>query len=150
VKNKILGKITNLFISKKGFINRIKQNELVVDTNGVLSDKYYGSGTARSVLITSLNSYELANNNEINILFGQLGENLLVDFDLNVLKPGVLLKSGEVILEITQKCTICNSLSKIDEKLPKLLESDRGVFAKVVKSGTIKENNTLNLIDNNE
>jgi len=143
MKVKTLGNIKSLFISKKNFEDRIKQSELIVDTDGVFIDKFYGQNISRSVLITSLGSYAIAKQNNIEIHYGQLGENILVDFDLEMLKLNMQLKIGEVILEISQQCTICNSLSKIDEKLPKLLEHDRGVFAKVIHGGIIKNGDKI-------
>ena len=106
-------------------------------------DKFYGHNTNRSILITSLDSYEIAKQNNIDINYGQLGENILIDFNLNVLKLNMQLKIGEVILEISQQCTICNSLSKIDKKLPKLLEHDRGIFAKIITGGIIKQDDIV-------
>ena len=143
MKVKTLGNIKSLFISKKNFEDRIKQSELIVDTDGVFIDKFYGQNISRSVLITSLGSYAIAKQNNIEIHYGQLGENILVDFNLEMLKLNMQLKIGEVILEISQQCTICNSLSKIDEKLPKLLEHDRGVFAKVIHGGIIKNGDKI-------
>ncbi len=148
MKVKTLGNIKNLFISKKNFSDRINQSELIIDTNGVFIDKFYGLNANRSVLITSLGSYEIAKQNNIDIHYGQLGENILIDFNLDMLRLNMQLKIGEVILEVTQHCTICNSLSKIDEKLPKLLEHDRGVFAKVIHGGIIKQGNVMESLEN--
>lgn len=147
MKIKTLGNIINLFISKKDFVDRINQSELIIDTDGVFIDKFYGQNTNRSVLITSLGSYEIAKQNGIDIHHGQLGENILIDFNLNMLELNKQFKIGDVILEISQQCTICNSLSKIDEKLPKLLEHDRGVFAKVIHGGIIKNGDKVEIIN---
>jgi MOSC domain-containing protein YiiM len=146
MENKMLGKIINLFISKNGCKDRINQSELVVDTNGVFVDKFYGKNIDRSILITSIDSYDIAQEQNIYINDGQLGENIIVDFNLKMLKLNIKIKIGEVILEISQHCTICNSLSAIDKKLPKLLANDRGVFAKVLKGGIIKQNDIVEYI----
>ena len=145
---KKLGSIVTLFISKKNFEDRIKQSELIVDKDGAFIDKFYGKNISRSVLITSLNSYQIAKQNDIDISYGQLGENILVDFNLDMLKLNMKLKIGEVILEVTKQCTMCNSLSKIDEKLPKLLEHDRGVFVKVINNGIINQNDIVESLEN--
>jgi MOSC domain-containing protein YiiM len=134
----ILGKIIELFISKENYDGRINQTEISVDKDGVFVDKFYGKDKVRSILIASTNSYDIVKDKGIAIEYGELGENILVDFDLSLLKVGMKLKIGEVILEITQNCTICNHLSKIDERVPALLQSDRGIFAKVILGGVIK------------
>ncbi len=67
--------------------------------------------------------------------FGSLGENILIDYNPYHLNAGDQLRMGEVVLQISQNCTICDHLSKIDETLPTLLKDDRGIFAKVIKGG---------------
>lgn len=147
MKSNSVGKIINLFISKKNFSGRIKQSELVLDENGIFADKFYGKDISRSVLITSIKAYELVKEKSIKIEYGDLGENILVDFDLNILQDKTNIKIGDMILEVVQKCTLCNSLSKIDKDLPLLLKNDRGIFAKVVQRGLIKESDTVEIID---
>lgn len=134
-----LGKIVDLFISKEKYDGRINQTELAVDEDGVFIDKFYGKDKVRSILIASTQSYDIVREQGIDIDYGDLGENILIDFSLSLLKVGTQLKIGEVVLEITQNCTICNHLSKIDKRVPALLKTDRGIFAKVVSSGMIKK-----------
>lgn len=149
VKGKImelLGKITDLFISKEKYDGRINQAELVLDENGVFIDKFYGKDKVRSILISSINAYDIVKEKEISIDYGELGENILVDFDLQLLKVGMQLKINKVILEITQNCTICDHLSKIDKQVPSLLKEDRGIFTKVVTGGLIKKGSQVECI----
>jgi MOSC domain-containing protein YiiM len=136
---KVLGNIIELFISKEKYDGRINQAELAIDENGVFIDKFYGKDKERSILIASTKAYDIVRENKIAIDFGQLGENILIDFDVTLLKEGTQLKIGEVVLEITQNCTICDHLSKIDSEVPVLLKNDRGVFAKVIAGGLIKK-----------
>lgn len=149
MKSNSVGKIIDLYISKQGFNGRINQSELVLDEDGIFADKFYGKNINRSVLITSTKAYQLAKENSIKISHGDLGENILVDFDLDILQDKTKIKIGDVILEIVQKCTLCNSLSKIDKALPSILETDRGIFAKVLQRGLIKKNDTVEKIITN-
>ena len=135
----ILGKIQGLFISKEKYDGRIKQTELALDENGVFIDKFYGKEKERSILLTSTQAYEIVKEKQIDINYGDLGENILIDCDLELLKVGMKLKINEVVLEITQYCTICDHLSKIDPQVPILLKNDRGIFAKVIVGGLIKK-----------
>ena len=114
-----------------------KKESIVVDKLGIEDDKFYGKSQNRAVLITSTYAYSLIRKNNIPISFGELGENILVDFDIHKLKKDDTLHIGDVLLQITQPCTICDHLCKIDKKVPKLLKEDRGIFAKVIKAGTI-------------
>jgi len=59
---------------------------------------------------------------------------------------GSKLQIGEVVLEVTQYCTICNHLSTIDKTLPRLLKDDRGIFVKVVEAGFIAKGDKIYLL----
>ncbi|HHB93650.1 MAG TPA: MOSC domain-containing protein [Campylobacterales bacterium] len=140
-----VGEVISLFISNKELSQREKVNSIELDTNGIINDKFYAKDKNRSVLITSIDSYKMAKDKNIDLEYGLLGENLLIDYNPYSLTPKSQLLIGEVVLEIVQNCTICKSLTKIDNKLPKLLKDDRGVFAKVIKSGLISDGDKIYL-----
>ena len=139
------GNILELFYSTND--GRVNTTELALDEKGVLEDKYYNKNIQRSVLITSRESYELAASHGIDAPYSALGENILIDYNPYHLRPGAKLLIGDVELEISQNCTLCKSLAKVDARLPKLLKDDRGVFAKVVSSGTIHKGDNIYLLD---
>lgn len=141
-----IGQVLELFVSKEKETTRSQRAVIELDENGVLEDKFYAKSLERSVLLTSIDSYELALNNGIEMSHGLLGENILIDYNPYNLPIGTKLKVGEVTLEVTQSCTICNHLSTIDETLPVLLKDDRGVFVKVIESGFIKTGEKLHLL----
>lgn len=114
------------------------QESLVFEQQGVVGDRHYAKNIDRSVLISSLESYAIAIDKDIAIEVGALGENILISFNPCRLNVGSLLHIGDVVLEITQQGTLCQHLSAIDKRLPKLLKNDRGIFAKVIKEGKIK------------
>ena len=62
------------------------------------------------------------------------------------LQLGDKLKIGEAILEVSMLCPVCTHLSVIKKELPKLIKDDRGIFLKVVKSGTITQNDEIELL----
>lgn len=127
------GKVLKLFITKDDKDKtRETPQRLQVDEDGIIGDKFYAKDSQRAILISSMESYKLTQENGIDIAVGALGENLLVDINPYHLTPGERLQIGETILEITQNCTLCKGLSSVNSKLPKLLKNDRGIFAKVV------------------
>ena len=144
---KNVGKVTNLFISVQGSSTRVAKDSFVLDPKGIIEDKYYDTNINRSVLITSEASYTLANDHNIQLPFGSLGENILINYNPYHLTAGDQLRMGDVILEISQNCTMCDHLSKIDEDLPELLKDDRGIFARVIKGGVIKKEDEIYLLD---
>lgn len=139
------GKILELFYSTND--GRVNTTELALDDKGVVEDKYYNKNIERSVLITSQDSYKLAAENGIDAPYSALGENILIDYNPYHLKPGAQLVIGDLILEISQNCTLCKSLAKVDAKLPKLLKDDRGIFAKVISGGTIHKGDNIYLLN---
>lgn len=145
IQLKNVGKVLNLFISVPGS-NRIEKESFELDPKGIVEDKYYDKNIHRSVLITSLESYDLAIEHDIQVPIGALGENILIDYNPYHLNAGDQLSMGEVVLQISQNCTICDHLSAIDERLPTLLKDDRGIFAKVIKAGVIKKGDEITLL----
>ncbi len=137
-----IGEVLELFISKKSV------DRMLLDIKGVVNDKFYAKDIDRSVLISSIDSYKLAQDRDIELEYGELGENILIDYNPYRLKSGTKIKIGEAILEISQNCTLCKSLTKLDKRLPKLLKDDRGIFAKVIKAGEIKKRDKIYLIKN--
>lgn len=144
--NKIVGEVVTLFISKKGDTQRVEKNHVELDSNGIVEDKFYAKDMNRSVLLTTTESYDLAMQKGIEMPYGSLGENILIDFNPYALAIGRQLQIGKVVFEITQNCTICNHLSKIDKSLPKLLEHDRGIFIKVLESGVVEKGDSISLL----
>jgi len=137
------GKVLKLFESHVGKSERVECSSLKLDEDGVLNDKFYAKDRERSILISSIESYTLAAKNDVTIQYGDLGENIVVDFNPYHFPENYQFQIGEVILEISQHCTLCKSLAKIDSKLPKLLKNDRGIFAKVIKLGMIYNDSTV-------
>ena len=128
------------------FINHIEQNSIILDKDGIIGDKHYKNDPERSILITSIKSYEISKVAGISLNYGDLGENILVDFDPYGLPYGKRLKIGDAIIEITTKSTLCKSLTKIDNKLPKLLKDDRGIYAKVVQGASVSRGDLIELV----
>lgn len=135
--------IVELFVSVDSDQKRIRKENIEIDPNGIVGDKFYAKNLNRLILLTSLRAYELAKSFDINLEHGSLGENILIDYDISHLRVGDTMTIGDVVLEITQECTLCNGLSVLDAKLPTVLKTDRGLFAKAIIGGIIKKNDTI-------
>jgi MOSC domain-containing protein YiiM len=140
------GSVIELFISIKSKENRENKELISLDKDGVLQDKFYAKDVDRSILITSVESYNIAKNHNIEMPYGYLGENILIDINPYSLLKGDRLQLGEVLLEITNNCTICNTLGKLDSSLPNLLANDRGIFAKTIKGGNIRKGDAIKIL----
>jgi len=140
-----VGVISSLFYSPEH--GRTDTDALHLDEKGIVNDKHYNKNVDRSVLLTSLESYDIVKEHGVEAAHGSLGENLLMDYNPYHLPQGARLKIGSVILEISQLCTLCKSLTKVDPKVPKLLKDDRGIFAKVIEPGIISLNDNIYILD---
>ena len=82
------------------------------------------------------------------IHFGSFGENLLVTgFDFKSLPVGTRLRSGEVLLEITQIGKQCHSGCEIFHLMGDCIMPREGVFARVLHGGVLKEGDWLERVD---
>lgn len=104
---------------------RVEALELVAGF-GAKGDRHAGKDPDRAVLVAGLSAYEKAQGAGIPLPYGALGENLLLDLDPHALPPGARLRVGEALLELSQVCPVCKSLSQFDLRLPKLLYGGRG------------------------
>ena len=138
-----IGKVLNIYING---VNRLNLDNCDVDNGGIIGDKHYAKNLERSILLTSIYSYNLAKDKNIDIDIGSLGENILIDYNPYHLKAKDKIYIGDVIVEVTQKCTMCEHLTCIDKKLPKLLRDDRGIFVKVIQKGSIKVGDSIYLV----
>jgi MOSC domain-containing protein YiiM len=137
--------ILKLFIANEQTKSMDEVTKVQLQIGGVVGDKYFGREN-REVLLTSTYGYELAKTHNISMNYGTLGENILTDMNIKNLQLGDNLKIGEAILEVSMLCPVCTHLSVIKKELPKLIKDDRGIFLKVVKSGTITQNDEIELL----
>lgn len=136
-------RVLALFISVDNEKKRADKEKLELDEKGVLEDKFYAKNANRLILITSATAYALAKSSGVELEYGGLGENILIDQNINTLITGDRFKIGEVLLEVTQNCTLCNGLSIIDPRLPEILKNDRGFFAKAITNGIVKKDDII-------
>lgn len=136
-------RVLALYISVENEKKRVAKEKLELDENGVLEDKFYARDSNRLILITSTAAYSLAKRSGVELEYGSLGENVLIDEDINALVVGKQFKIGDMLLEVTQNCTLCNGLSILDSKLPEVLKNDRGIFVKAITSGIIKKDDII-------
>jgi MOSC domain-containing protein YiiM len=148
MKKNVQGKVLKLFVTLDDKDKQRKETTYInADENGILNDKFYNKNPQRTILITSIQSYQIALDNGIDLAKGALGENILIDINPYHLQAGDTLKIGNATLEITQNCTLCKGLTTISSKLPKLLKDDRGIFAKIISEPTtIKIGDIVNIM----
>ena len=139
---KNLGNILEVFSATKDSsgLPRPKVESLnLIEEYGIEFDKFAGKKLDQTVMIVGLESYKIAKNSGIDLVFGSLGENILLDFDPHSFEVGTVFKIGDTQIQTTQICTVCNHLNVFASELPALLKGHRGVYCKILKSGLIQK-----------
>lgn len=139
---KNIGKVIGTFSATKNSLSSMPRPKVetlnLIEDHGIENDKFAGKELDKTVMIVGVNSYNLAKENDIELEYGSLGENILFDFDPHKFEIGQQLILGDAIIEITEKCTICNHLAVFGKSLPKLVKDCRGLYCKIVKSGNVE------------
>ena len=141
-----LGKVLGIFsatIGTSGLPRPKVENLNLIENYGIKNDKFANDDLNKTVMIIGIKSYNIAKNHGINLLYGSYGENLLFDFDPHELEVEEILQINDAIIQIKEKCTLCNHLSVFGKQLPKLIKNHRGLYCKILKSGIIKKNSSV-------
>lgn len=119
----------------------------LIENHGIENDKFALKDLDKTVMIVGKLAYDLSRDNSIEIEYGSLGENVLFDFNPHDYKVGTQFKVGTAIIKITENCTICNHLAVFDDFLPTLVKDCRGIYCTIVKSGVIKKNDSIEVLE---
>ena len=83
---------------------------------------------------------------EMSIRPGDFGENILTEgLDLHDIPCGTLVRSGDVILKITQRGKECHTGCRIREATGECIMPREGVFAEVIRGGILKPSDPIEL-----
>ncbi len=148
---KNIGKVIEIFSADKnssGLPRPIVKELETIKGFGIKNDKFAGKDEEKSVMVVGLKAYDISKENGIDLEFGSFGENILFDFDPHEYKVGTILRVGEVELEITQACTICNHLAVFGKELPFLVKHHRGLYCRVLNDGKIQKDIQVRKKDN--
>lgn len=148
------GKIYSINIGAKKGITKtpVDEAKAIVDL-GLENDAHAQPGI-RQVSLLAIESIEkqkeCAKVKGMTLKPGDYAENITTqDIDLKNIKIGTRLKSGsEVILEISKIGKECHIGCEIYQKLGKCIMPKEGIFAKIIKGGTIKKGDPIETIYN--
>lgn len=132
------GKIKAICISEKRGTakHKVKEAELI-ENHGIKGDAHAGNWH-RQVSLLSYEKVEDFRKRGADVADGAFGENLLIDgMDCGKLPVGALLKSGEILLEVTQIGKECHSGCEIFHQVGDCIMPREGIFAKVLHGGKL-------------
>ncbi|MFH1867987.1 MAG: molybdenum cofactor synthesis domain-containing protein [Candidatus Omnitrophota bacterium] len=142
-----MGKILAVCISRRKGVSKknIKKSTLKIE-HGLVNDAHAGPGK-RQVSLLAKESLDILRRDGIKIGCGGFGENITTSgIELTTLAVGVELCAGNAILEVTEIGKKCKRPCKIYKDKGMCILPSQGIFAKVVKGGIIKQDDTIKII----
>jgi MOSC domain-containing protein YiiM len=78
---------------------------------------------------------------------GQVKENITTRrLDMRRLEPGVQLRIGQSLLEVTVPCNPCSRMDEIRQGLQQELNGRRGWLCRIVEAGAIRRGDTIEIV----
>jgi len=134
-------KILSLNISKKRGIPKTPVDEVeVIKDCGIKSDAHCKKSSKRQVSLLSTVSIQKINDKGLNVKYGDFAENITVrDIPLYEIPVGTKIRfENGVIMDVTQIGKECHDRCKIYEITGDCVMPREGIFAKVLKGGSIR------------
>lgn len=111
--------------------------------HGLKGDRHCDTSSPRQVLLASASIYE-----DLVLPPFALRENLLLDVETAGLPSGALLRIGtDAILRLSFQCEACGGLDLHRPGLARAVGDRRGMLARVITGGVIREGDRVELLD---
>ena len=132
--------ITKLFYKPQKGKPLINANSLTLTTGyGIHNDIHAQWGSPRQVLIVSQSTLD-----DFHLQAGDLGENIVVNADIEAYQSGQVLKFGkDVLIRLMFHCEPCKNLEQVQTGLMKKIKIRRGFLGFVIEGGEIKKNDQV-------
>ena len=145
-----MGKILAICTSpRRGTLKTPVPSAVLTPEWGIVGDAHGGSWH-RQVSLLSAEKIE-AFRQKLWVDYGAFGENLVVEgFDLATLPVPSFFAIGDAVLEMTQIGKECHSDCAIRRQTGDCIMPREGVFARVVKGGTIHTGDEMKLLHRND
>ncbi|SFD25824.1 MOSC domain-containing protein [Massilia yuzhufengensis] len=110
---------------------------------GLDGDRHADPHSPRQLLLAGSAAYD-----DLGLPPLALRENLLVDVDTVGLESGMLLAVGlEAVLRLSFQCEACGALDARHPGLARAIGARRGILARVVQGGAIREGDPVRILD---
>lgn len=142
-----MGVLKKICISeKKGTAKESVKESTLIENFGLEKDAHAGNWH-RQISILSYEIIENFKKSGVEIDNGAFGENLIISgIDTDALEIGDKIEIENTLLEITQIGKECHDRCRIYETVGDCIMPKKGLFARVLKGGNIKENDSVKLV----
>ncbi len=134
---------------KKGVVKKPVAEGVFKEEFGLIGDAHADCCTHRQVSLLAMESIEKMRSQGYPVKPGDFAENLTTEaIDLLAIPVGTRVSAGkDVILEITQHGKECHSGCAIFLQVGKCIMPKEGVFARVIKGGSVKAGDAIKVLD---
>ena len=144
-----MGKIVGICTSEKRGTVKKEQKEVNLIEGWGLEEDAHGGNWHRQVSLLSYEKIEEFKAKGAPIDDGAFGENLIVSgYDLKMLPVGTRLRSGDVLLEVTQIGKQCHSGCEIYKIMGDCIMPREGIFTRVLHGGVLTEGDEIVIEEN--
>lgn len=139
-----MGEIMGICISEKRGTAKVEVDEAnLIEDFGIEHDAHAGNWH-RQVSLLSFETREAFKARGAEIDDGAFGENIIVSgIDLIHLPVGTQIKSGDVLLEVTQIGKECHSHCEIYHRMGECIMPTNGIFTRVLHGGKLKKGDQI-------
>lgn len=139
-----MGEVMGICISKKRGTAKVEVEEVnLIEDFGIEHDAHAGNWH-RQVSLLSFETREAFKARGAEIDDGAFGENIIVSgIDLIHLPVGTQIKSGDVLLEVTQIGKECHSHCEIYHRMGECIMPTNGIFTRVLHGGKLKKGDQI-------
>lgn len=139
-----MGEVMGICISKKRGTAKVEVEETnLIEDFGIEHDAHAGNWH-RQVSLLSFETREAFKARGAEIDDGAFGENIIVSgIDLIHLPVGTQIKSGDVLLEVTQIGKECHSHCEIYHRMGECIMPTNGIFTRVLHGGKLKKGDQI-------
>ena len=139
-----MGEVMGICISKKRGTAKVEVEEAnLIEDFGIEHDAHAGNWH-RQVSLLSFETREAFKARGAEIDDGAFGENIIVSgIDLIYLPVGTQIKSGDVLLEVTQIGKECHSHCEIYHRMGECIMPTNGIFTRVLHGGKLKKGDQI-------
>ena len=143
-----MGKVVAINIShEKGVVKTPVEKGVFIEDHGLTNDAHAGDWHRQVSLLGKESVDKIKSMGLDNLVPGIFAENILTEgIVLYQLPVGTRLQIGDTIQEVTQIGKKCHHGCEIYQKVGDCVMPREGIFTKVIKSGTVKPGDLINII----
>jgi MOSC domain-containing protein YiiM len=139
-----MGKIVALCVSERKGTRKNPAPAAVLRADYGLEHDAHAGGSHRQVSLLAAECIENFNKRGALVSYGDFGENMVVSgMDFSGLRVGTRLRTGDILLEITQVGKECHTRCAIYHRMGECIMPTQGVFARVLRGGELRVGDTM-------